>query len=58
MRYILYLVTLLSFDISKTESIALRFDVQPYTMEHNSNGKASSLPFSFVTIALGYTIRF
>ena len=58
MRYILYLVTLLSFDISKTDSIALRFDVQPYTMEYNNNGKASTLPFSSVTIALGYTIRF
>jgi len=60
MRYIfiLYLVTFLSFDISKTDSIALRFDIQPYTMENSNQGKPNSLPFSSFTVMLGYSIKF
>lgn len=55
---VLFFITLLSFDLSKTDSIALRVDLQPYTMEHNTTGRASTLPFSSIAVAISYSIKF
>ena len=54
----IFFITLLSFDISKTDSIALRVDLQPYTIEHNTAGISSTLPFSSIAAAIGYSIKF